>query len=185
VARSAEDPAAVGADAKAPRVGAHRADERAPGAQTTPSNGSSSGVGGAAKAVAEDVSALVRAEIDLAKAELTEGAKAKATGAGLLMGTAVMGWLALQGLLITAGLALALVLPGWAAALIVSVVLLLIGGILALIARPKLQAPVGVSEAREQTQRDVELAKARLQAPRTRQQVQEDIAWTKSRVTGK
>lgn len=143
----------------------------------------SAGVGSAAKAVAEDVTALVRAEIDLAKAELMEGVRAKATGMGLLVGTAVLAWLAVQGLLITAGLALALVLPGWAAALIVSAVLLLIGAILALVARRKLQAPVGVSAAKEQAQQDVDWAKQRLQAPRTKQQVQEDVEWTKSRLS--
>lgn len=158
-------------------------DER-PDPAASPGNGEA-GLGSAAKAVAADVSTLVRAEIDLAKAELAEGVKSKATGGGLLVGTAVLGWLGLQGLLIAAGLALALVLPGWAAALIVAVVLLLLGGVLALVARPKLKAPVGVSQAKDQAQRDVDWAKGQLQAPRTKQQVREDIAWTRSRLTHK
>lgn len=121
------------------------------------------GPGPAAKAVAEDASALVRAEIDLAKAEVSAAVKKKATGVVFLGVTAVLGWLGLQGLLITAGLALALVLPGWAAALIVSAVLLLIGGILALIGKRKLASPVGV----ETTKRNVE----------------EDVAWTKAHLS--
>src|SRR5687767_12794139 len=87
------------------------------------------GVGAAGKAVAEDVSALVQAEIALAKAELSSGLKAKATGAGAFGAAAVCAWLALQGLLIAAGFALALVVPGWAAALIVTGVLVLIAAV--------------------------------------------------------
>lgn len=118
------------------------------------------GAGDAAKAVAEDASALVRAELELAKAELVQSASAKAAGAGLLAGAGVMGWLALQGLLITAALALALVVPGWAAALIVSVVLLALGGVLAFVGKRMLATPVSMDT--------------------TKQNVQEDVAWTKS-----
>lgn len=164
-------------------MGAHDARQQA--AEGNGGSARGTGLGSAARAVAEDVTALVRAEIDLAKAELMEGVRAKATGMGLLVGTGVLAWLGAQGLLITAGLALALVMPGWAAALIVSVVLLLVGGILALVARRKLQAPVGVSAAKEQAQQDVDWAKQRIQAPRTKQQVQEDMEWTRSRLTHK
>ena len=142
-----------------------------------------SGLSAAAKAVAEDISTLVRAEIDMAKAEVSQGVKAKTTGIGLVLAAAVLAWLAVQGLLIAAGLALALVLPGWAAALVVAGALLLLGIILALVARPKLRAQVGVSEAKRQAQADVDYTKSRLQAPRTKQQVQEDITWTKSHLS--
>lgn len=118
------------------------------------------GAGEAAKAVAEDASALVRAELELAKAELAQSASAKAAGAGLLAGAGVLGWLALQGLLVTAGLALALVLPGWAAALVVSVVLLAVGGVLGLVGKRMLATPVTLDT--------------------TKQNVQEDVTWTKS-----
>src|SRR5688500_15737042 len=82
------------------------------------------GPAAAARAVAEDASALVKAELALAKAELTEGIREKAVGAGLLAAAAVFGWLGFQGLLITLGFVLALFLPGWAAALIVTLLLL-------------------------------------------------------------
>jgi len=97
------------------------------------------GSGPAAKAVSQDLSALLTAHRDLAKAELQETAKAKGTGAGLLAGAGVMGWLGLQGLLITAGFLLALVVPGWAAALIVTAVLLLVAAVLGLLGRKYLQ----------------------------------------------
>lgn len=120
------------------------------------------GAGAAARSVAEDASALVRAEIELAKAELAASAKAKATGAGLLAGAGVMAWLAVQGLLVTAGLALALVLPGWAAALIVSVTLLAVGGLLVAIGLRKLSTPVDLATTKQNLQEDVEWTKSHL-----------------------
>lgn len=118
------------------------------------------GVGPAGKQVADDLSALVKAEMALAKAELADGMKAKAAGAGAFAGAGVFGWLALQGLLITIGLALALLVPAWAAAGIVTVVLFLIAGIAALIGKKKLATPVSLDT--------------------TKSNVEEDVAWTKA-----
>ena len=118
------------------------------------------GVGAAGKAVAEDISALVKAEIALAKAEVTDGIKAKGMGAGALVAAAVFGWLGVQGVLITIGFALALVLPGWAAALIVTVLLLIGAGVAAMIGKRKLATPVKLDT--------------------TKANVEEDVAWTKS-----
>lgn len=72
------------------------------------------------------VSTLVRAEIDQVKAELTYKAKHFGIGAGLVVGAAFVGIFLLGTLIATGILALSLVMPGWAAALIVSGVLLLI-----------------------------------------------------------
>ncbi len=121
------------------------------------------GAAAALKAVAQDTSELVRAEIDLAKAEVTEGLKANGMGVGLLVGAGVMLWLAVQGLLIAAGFALALVVPGWAAALIVSVVLILVAAVLGLVARNKLGTPVSVEQAKTNVQEDVAWFKTHLQ----------------------
>lgn len=118
------------------------------------------GVGAAGKAVAEDISALVKAEIALAKAELSDGVKAKGIGAGAFGAAAVLGWLGLQGLLITIGFALALVVPGWAAAAIVTVVLLAGAAIAAMIGKKKMAVPVKLDT--------------------TKANVEEDVAWTKS-----
>ena len=118
------------------------------------------GVGAAGKAVAEDISALVKAEIALAKAELSAPIKAKAAGAGALGAAGALAWLGLQGLLITAGFALALVVPAWLAALIVSVALLLSAGIAAMVGKRKIATPVSLDT--------------------TKANVEEDVAWTKS-----
>ena len=120
------------------------------------------GVGAAGKAVAEDVSALIKAEVALAKAELSAGMKSKAVGAGAFGATAVLGWLGLQGLLITAGFALALVVPGWAAALIVSVVLLLIAGIAAMVGKSKMASTVSLDTTKANVEKDVAWTKAHL-----------------------
>lgn len=121
------------------------------------------GAANALKAVAQDTTALVRAEIDLAKAEVSQGLKANGVGIGAALGAAVLMWLAVQGLLIAAGFALALVVPGWAAALIVAGVLILIAAILGLVARSKLGTPVSVEQAKSNVQEDVQWVRTHLQ----------------------
>lgn len=120
------------------------------------------GAGAAAKAVAEDVSALVRAELRLAKAEITQSAKAKVRGIALFVVAAVAGWLALQGLLIAAGFALALVVPGWAAALLISAALLLVAVVTVLVGARQITTPFSVD--------------------RTKRSIQEDVQWTRTAV---
>lgn len=121
------------------------------------------GVGAAGKAVAEDIPALLNAHLELAKAEASAGAKDKAAGAGALAAAGALGWLGLQGLLLTAGFALALVLPAWAAALIVSLLLLVAAGIAAMVGKRKMKTPVSL---------DITKAK-----------VEEAVAWTKSHLS--
>ncbi|MPZ89486.1 MAG: phage holin family protein [Nitriliruptorales bacterium] len=120
------------------------------------------GTGAAAKAVAEDASRLVRAEIELAKAEVTSAVQAKAMGGGLLVVAALAGWLALQGLLIAIGLLLALVLPGWAAALIVTGVLLFAVAIAGVLGQRRLKTPVNLETTKQSVEEDVAWAKAHL-----------------------
>lgn len=121
------------------------------------------GVGAAGKAVAEEIPALIKAHVELAKAEVAAGAKDKAAGAAAFGVAGAMVWLALQGLLIAAGFGLALVVPAWLAALIVSVALLLVAGIAAMIGKSKMKTPVSL---------DVTKAK-----------VEETVAWTKSQLS--
>jgi uncharacterized membrane protein YqjE len=83
--------------------------------------------------LSEQAARLVRAEIDLAKTELAEKAKAAGIGAGLLAGAAFLGFFTFAVLLTTVILALAEVLPAWLAALIVLVLLAAGTGVLALL----------------------------------------------------
>ncbi len=85
-----------------------------------------------------DLSALVRAEIALAKAEITGEVKQGAIGAGLFVGAAAFGGLGLIFVLLTAAWALDLVMPTWLAFLIVAVVLLVVAAVLALVGKGRI-----------------------------------------------
>lgn len=113
----------------------------------------------AAKVVLDDVRTLVRAEIQLAKAEIAEGVKAKAMGAGLFIGVAIIGWLALQVFLVFLGFLFALFLPGWAAVGLVLLLLVLLMAGLGYLGYRKMQ----VSASLETTKRTVEESKAATQ----------------------
>jgi uncharacterized membrane protein YqjE len=118
------------------------------------------GPGPAAQAVVTDISELVRAEVTLAKTEFTQKATEKGMGLGLFIGAAIAGWLGLQGLLIAIGFALAIVLPGWAAALIVTVVLFVVAAVLGLVGKKKFSTPLGLDTTKRNVSEDVALAKA-------------------------
>ena len=83
----------------------------------------------------EQVSRLVRDELALARAELTQKGKHAGIGIGLFGGGGALAFFGLGALVATAILLLDLVLPAWAAALIVAVALFLVAGILALVGK--------------------------------------------------
>lgn len=90
----------------------------------------------------EQMSRLVREEIALAKAELFADTRQAVMGGGLLSGAALAGHTAWLAMAVAAGAALALVLPVWAAALIVAGLLAAIAGVLALLGRGRLRRGV-------------------------------------------
>ena len=83
----------------------------------------------------EQISTLVRDEARLAQAEVTQKAKRLGIGAGLFGGAGLFAVFGLATMITTAVLALALVLPAWLAALVVTVVLFAIAGVLALVGK--------------------------------------------------
>jgi len=91
------------------------------------------------KDLSAQVSTLVRQEVDLAKAELAEKGKKAGVGAGLLGGAGVAALLTLGSLTAFLILALALVLPAWAAALIVTALWGAVAAVLALQGRNKMR----------------------------------------------
>ena len=105
------------------------------------------------------VSTLVRAEIDQIKAEI--GYKVKHFGicAGLVAAAAFVGIFLLGTLIATGILALALVMPAWAAALVVSGVLLLIIAILIGIAYLNFKRGSEPLETIESLRRDLDMVK--------------------------
>ena len=80
-----------------------------------------------------DASELARNEAEFVKAELAEGARCAAIGAGMLAAAAVAGLLTIGLLAAAATLGLATTMPAWLAALIVAAVCAVAGGILALV----------------------------------------------------
>ncbi len=92
--------------------------------------------------LSEQVTTLVRDELTLARMELAEKGRKAGKGAGLLSAAGVLAMYGLGALLVTAGAALALVLPVWAAALIVAAVLLTVAAVTALTGRRQLKRAV-------------------------------------------
>ncbi|WP_433797750.1 phage holin family protein [Actinoplanes sp. CA-252034] len=90
----------------------------------------------------EQLSRLVRDEIALAKAELAEKGKRAGIGAGLFGGAGVLAMYGLGAAIATGIIALDLVLPLWLAALIVTVVLFVIAGVLALLGKSQISRAV-------------------------------------------
>ena len=87
-----------------------------------------------------DVQAIVRSEIALAKAEVTDGAKVIGKGAGMLAGAAFVGLLGLIFLFHTLARVIAVWLPVWAGYLIVTVFMFVVAAVLALLGRKALQS---------------------------------------------
>ncbi|MGC5039790.1 MULTISPECIES: phage holin family protein [unclassified Streptomyces] len=82
---------------------------------------------------------LVRGEMRLARAEMTEKGKRFGKGGGLFGGAGVLGFVTLQALVATVIAALAVPLPVWAAALIVTAVLAVATGLTALAGRKQVR----------------------------------------------
>ncbi|GHF45748.1 hypothetical protein GCM10018783_13610 [Streptomyces griseosporeus] len=80
----------------------------------------------------QQLTELVRGEMRLAQAEMKEKGKRYGKGGGLFGGAGVVGFLMLQALVATVIAALAVPLPVWAAALIVTAALGVIAAVLAL-----------------------------------------------------
>jgi uncharacterized membrane protein YqjE len=83
----------------------------------------------------EQITRLVREEMALAKAELTEKGKHAGIGVGLFGGGGVLAMYGVGALIATLIIVFDLFLPLWLAALIVTVVLFAVAGILALLGK--------------------------------------------------
>ncbi|MGY2067969.1 phage holin family protein [Blastococcus sp. SYSU DS0619] len=109
----------------------------------------------------EQISRLVRDEARLAQAEVTQKAKKLGVGAGLFGAAGLVAFFGLATLITTVILALALVMPAWLAALIVTVVLFAIAGVLALVGKKDVQqgAPPVPTEAISSVKTDIATVK--------------------------
>jgi uncharacterized membrane protein YqjE len=118
--------------------------------------------------LSSETTTLVRQEIDLATVELTEKAKAAGAGAALFGVAALFGIGAFGALTACAIAALALVVPVWAAALIVAAVYAIVALIVAQSGRSKLAhaTPVVPQQTTQTVKEDVEWVKTRAQSGR-------------------
>ncbi|GAB2933804.1 phage holin family protein [Micromonospora polyrhachis] len=112
----------------------------------------------------EQLSRLVRDEMALARAELVEKGKHAGLGAGLFGAGGVLALFGAGTLVTTIILALALAMPAWLAALIVTVALFVLAAILALIGRKQVQqaVPLVPTAAAESVRADLATASSAL-----------------------
>src|SRR5437588_8119338 len=120
------------------------------------------------KQLSQQTSRLARQEMELAKAELAVKGKRAGIGAGMFGGAGVLGFYALGALIATAILVLATAVASWLAALIVTVLLGAIAGVMALQGKTKVQqaTPPVPEQATESVKEDVQWAKTRAQTAR-------------------
>jgi uncharacterized membrane protein YqjE len=128
---------------------------------TGPDDPRDRGIGELVKDLAGQTATLVRQEIRLAQAEVTQKGKVAGRGAGMLAGAAVAALLALGALTALAIVVLDSFLALWLAVLIVTLVWAVVAGALAQAGRSALQS-------------------ATPPAPQTVETVKEDIQWAKT-----
>jgi len=114
------------------------------------------------RSIGADLSLLIRQQVALAKQELRGIAAEKATGGGLLAAAAILGLFVIGFLGLAGAAALDLVLPRWAALLIVGGVYLLLAVIAAVVGRRALAAPTTPERTKQIVKEDVEWAKQTL-----------------------
>ncbi|WP_028065986.1 phage holin family protein [Solirubrobacter soli] len=119
-------------------------------------------IGELVKDLADQTSTLVRQELQLAQAEVTQKGKLAGKGAGLLVGGGVAGLLGLGALTALLIVALDGAMALWLAALIVTALWLALAGALAMAGKNALQ-------------------RATPPVPQTVETVKEDIQWAKTR----
>jgi hypothetical protein len=121
------------------------------------------------KQLSDETSRLVRQEIELAKAEVTQKGRQAGVGAGLFGAAGVLGFLALAALTTCFILALDAVMPAWLAALLVALVYGAVAAVLAMRGRAKVKqaVPPVPEQTIETVKEDVEWAKTQMRSDRT------------------
>lgn len=112
--------------------------------------------------VSQDVTQLVRDELRLAQAEMTGKAKQAGIGAGMFGAAGLLAFYGGGVLIAAIVLALALVLPGWASALIVAAVLFAAAGVAALLGKNRVTeaTPMKPERTVENVKKDVDAARS-------------------------
>ena len=118
------------------------------------------------KELSQQTSTLVRQELELAKAEMSQKGKQAGMGAGMFGGAGLFGLLAMIALTACLIMALDRVMVDWLAALVVTAAYAAIAGVLALQGRNKVReaAPAVPEQTRDTLKEDVEWAKTQRQS---------------------
>lgn len=113
------------------------------------------------KLLSDQIRALIQQELRMARGELMEKGKRAGRGAGMFGAAAITALFGVGLLLATIVLALDLVLPAWAAALIMTGVLLLTAAILALVglAQTRKAVPPTPEHTVESVKKDVQVVR--------------------------
>jgi hypothetical protein len=115
------------------------------------------------KAIAGDTATLVRKQVELARQEIVEALVARAKAAGALGAAGAMGLFMLLFLAVAGALGLAIVLPAWAAFLIVAGVFLTLAAGAAVFGMLRMKRPpMAPEETKRTVKEDVEWAKTQL-----------------------
>ncbi len=111
--------------------------------------------------LSEQTSRLVRDELALAKVEMADKAKHAGVGVGLFSTAGLLALYGLGLLLTTIVLALALAMPAWLAALIVTVVVFAAAGIAAMVGKKQISTatPAAPQATLESVKQDVDTVK--------------------------
>ena len=114
-------------------------------------NGSDPTLGAIVNQLTTQVPELIRSEIRLAQAEVTQKGKRVGVGIGMFSGAGLMAFFGFGTLLATIILVLSLAVDPWIAALIVTVVLFIIAGVLALLGKNQVQEATPLAPERAVT----------------------------------
>jgi Putative Actinobacterial Holin-X, holin superfamily III len=107
--------------------------------------------------------ALVRGHVELARIEVGEAASVRAVGVGMMAAAAALCLLALGYIAASASAALDLVLPRWAAHLVLAAALVLVAGILVLVGRRTIRnAPAPGARTQEMLREDAQWVKRQI-----------------------
>jgi uncharacterized membrane protein YqjE len=125
-------------------------------------------IGELLKELSNETTALVRQELELAKAEMAEKGKKAGLGMGMLGGAGTAALLGLGALTATLIAALATGMATWLAALIVTVLWLSAAAALGVMGKEKVQSatPAAPEQAIENVKEDVRWAKTQAQSAR-------------------
>lgn len=142
-----------------PTAGRSSLGTTSPGSSVSTDGHSGKSAGQLMKEVTEDLSTLIRKEIELAKQEIGASVSVKLKGAAIIAVAGVLGFFALIFLLLAIRDGLDNAMGTWLADLVTAIILIVIGAAGALTAKKKLTAPLNTDLTKQTIKEDVRWAK--------------------------